>query len=299
MELLSCRRGGFYVDGTVGGGGYAEAVIERSAPDGFLLGLDWDAEAIERARQRFHAHSQRVLWEQVGFDRLPEVLENRGLGQADGVVLDLGVSSFQLNDPDRGFSFLQDGPLDMRMNRGLSQTAADLVNALGEKELAQLIFQLGEEKWARRIAHAIVSQRKTKPFSSTLDLADLIKKTVPKTKDSRRIHPATRTFQALRLAVNQELDVLKRFLSHGLEVLKPGGRLCIVAFHSLEDRIVKEYFKDWAQKCRCPRSEPRCRCEGKPLAKILTKKVLRPSQEEMEKNPRSRSARLRAVEKCG
>lgn len=297
VELLDCRSGGLYVDGTVGGGGYSEAILRGSAPDGILVGLDWDSEAIERVRGRFEEDKERVRLENASFADLPDVLDNLGMGPADGIVIDLGVSSFQLEDPERGFSFLRDGPLDMRMDRSLRRTAADLVNSLSEKDLADLIFQLGEERYSRRIARSIVTRRKTTPFSNTLDLAELVRAAHPKTPESRRIHPATRTFQALRIAVNGELDTLERFLSGALDVLKPGGRLVVVAFHSLEDRIVKLRFREWARSCRCPDEALKCTCSGRPYVKLLTKKALKPSEEEMDANPRSRSARLRAVEK--
>jgi 16S rRNA (cytosine1402-N4)-methyltransferase len=297
LHSLQCAGGGLYVDGTAGGGGYAEAILGASEPDGVLLALDWDAEAIERVGKRLARFAQRLVLQQASYAELPGVLTRLGLGPVDGIVLDLGVSSFQLDSPERGFSFMREGPLDMRMDADDGDTAADLVNALPEKELARLIFELGEEKWSRRIARAIVARRKTKPFGSTLDLAETVTACVPKTKDSRRIHPATRTFQALRLAVNHELEALDGFLSLALDSLKPGGRLCIVSFHSLEDRRVKEKFRNWARKCRCPAELAVCGCGGKPLARLLTRKALRPTEEETVQNPRARSARLRAIEK--
>lgn len=297
VELLACRAGGRYVDGTLGGGGYTEAILRAIAPDGMLLALDWDAEAIARVKDKLQPYSNQLIVKHANYASLPQILKEIGWDVVDGVAIDLGVSSFQLSDPLRGFSFIQGGPLDMRMDQNQERTAADIVNLYSEAELADLISRLGEERWARRIARAIVTRRKENPFSNTLELADLIRSVVPKTKDSRRIHPATRTFQALRIAVNKELESLDTFLSQVLDVLKPGGRLCIVAFHSLEDRLVKERFKDWAKTCRCPKDQWECRCEGRPLVKLLTKKALRPSEEEIERNPRARSARLRAVEK--
>jgi 16S rRNA (cytosine1402-N4)-methyltransferase len=299
LSLLACRSGGIYVDGTVGGGGYAESILRSREPNGILVALDWDADAIERVRERLASYRPRVFLERASFADLASVLKKLGFGleAVDGVVIDLGVSSFQLEDPERGFSFLHNGPLDMRMDQSLPQTAADLVNSLAEGKLADLIFTLGEEKWSRRISRAIVDRRKKRPFAETLELADLISRVVPKTKDSRRIHPATRTFQALRLAVNRELETLHLFLSQVLNVLKPNGRLCIVAFHSLEDRIVKERFREWSRSCRCPRDLLVCKCEGQPLVKLLTKKPVRPLAAELEMNPRARSARVRAVEK--
>jgi 16S rRNA (cytosine1402-N4)-methyltransferase len=297
MRLLACRNAGFYVDGTVGGAGYTEAILRASGAQGRVLGLDWDATALERAGQRLREHGSRLLLKQANFADLPEVLSELGLGAADGVVVDLGISSLQLNDPQRGFSFMHDGPLDMRMDKSLANTAADLANLLPERELADLIYELGEERWARRIAHAIVLRRQSQGFSHTLDLAELITTVVPKSRDTLRIHPATRTFQALRLAVNQELESLRRFLDRVLDVLKPGGRLCVVAFHSLEDRQVKQRFRHWASRCRCAPGLPRCQCAGQPLVLLLTKKALKPDSAELERNPRARSARLRAVEK--
>lgn len=299
LELLACRRGGVYVDGTVGGGGYSEAILRAGAPDGILLGVDWDAEAIGRAAGRLSAYGRRAILTKAGFAELPEVLPQHGFAQVDGIVLDLGVSTFQIDDAARGFSFTKDGPLDMRMDPGLPETAADMVNTLPEKDLADLIFRLGEERWSRRIARAVVERRRERPFQRTLELADTVAATVPATRDSRRIHPATRTFQALRLAVNRELESLQGFLPRALDLLKTGGRLCVVSFHSLEDRMVKRQFKEWAKSCRCPREAVLCRCEGRPLVRLLTRKAVRPDDEEKERNPRSRSARLRAVEKQG
>ncbi|MCU0571393.1 MAG: 16S rRNA (cytosine(1402)-N(4))-methyltransferase RsmH [Syntrophobacteraceae bacterium] len=296
VHMLGCRSEGLYVDGTLGGGGYTEAILEASTPGGRLLAIDLDEAAVERARSRFESQIARLSLHRANFADIGLVLREAGWPRVDGVVLDLGVSSFQLDDPRRGFSFRADGPLDMRMDLTLTQTAADLVNRLPEKELARMITELGEERWARRIAHAIVTQRKSIPFQRTLQLAELVQMVVPRTADSRRIHPATRTFQALRLAVNRELDSLKRFLGEIIGWLAPGGRLVIVAFHSLEDRMVKEHFKMWAKPCRCPRGFPSCDCEG-PLVRLLTKRALRPSEHEVASNPRARSARLRAVER--
>ena len=299
VGLLGCRPGGLYVDGTLGGGSYAEAILQRIGPRGRLIGLDWDAEAIARVSARLAGHGERVVLRKASFGDLAPLLSEMELGGVDGIVLDLGVSSPQLEDGTRGFSFMEDGPLDMRMDRSRLNTAADLVNGLSERELTQLIRTLGEERWAKRIARAIVSRRKARVFYRTKELADLVAGVVPRTPDSRRIHPATRTFQALRIAVNEELQALRSFLGSVLDVLNPGGRLCIVAFHSLEDRMVKEHFRRWASACRCPVEEPFCRCEGKPLVRLLTKKALRPTDEEVEINPRARSARLRAMEKHG
>ncbi|MGA2404965.1 MAG: 16S rRNA (cytosine(1402)-N(4))-methyltransferase RsmH [Syntrophobacteraceae bacterium] len=297
IELLNCKPGGIYVDGTIGGGGYARSILEKSAAEGVVLGLDWDWEAIERVRERLGGYGKRLILEKADFADIRRVLHEHGIMEVDGIAVDLGVSSFQLEDPQRGFSFMNEGPLDMRMNRGLPQTAAELVNTLPEKDLADLIYRYGEERLSRRIARAIAAARKRSRIANTRELAELIWKTVPRTRDSFRIHPATRTFQALRIAVNREIDSLERFLPEALDVLKPGGRLCVVAFHSLEDRVVKEALKNWSRSCRCPRERVACECEGRPLVRLLTKKALRPSPDEVERNPRARSARLRAIEK--
>lgn len=285
------------MDGTLGGGGYAEAFLEASAPEGEVLGLDWDEQAIKRCAERLGRFGERVLLERASYAELPEVLERLGWGQVDGVALDLGVSSYHLDDPERGFSFLRDGPLDMRMDRERPVTAADLVNELPERDLADLIYKFGEERWSRRIARAIVNHRKCALFSTTGELAELIASVVPKSPDSRRLNPATRTFQALRVAVNGELEALRAFLDGALSCLKPGGRLCIVSFHSLEDRMVKTTFREWTRSCRCPKNAPICSCGGVPFALSLTKKAIRPTPEELALNPRSGSAKLRAVQK--
>jgi len=297
MGFLGCRAGGVYVDGTVGGGGYAEAILQASAPDGVLIALDWDAEAIARVQERLLSYQDRLFLAKANFADLPHILGKLGLGPVDGIAVDLGVSSFQITNSSRGFSFMSEGPLDMRMDQELSQTAAGLVNTLSEQDLARLIRHLGEERWAFRIARAIVSRRQVRPFMTTLELAKEVEKAVPKTRDSFRIHPATRTFQALRLAVNRELDSLEQFLTQVLDLMKPGGRLCAVAFHSLEDRIIKNKFREWSKLCVCPRDVPSCQCTGRPLVKLLTRKAVRPGSVEIESNPSSRSARLRAVEK--
>jgi 16S rRNA (cytosine1402-N4)-methyltransferase len=297
MGFLGCHAGGVYVDGTVGGGGYAEAILQASAPDGVLIALDCDAEAIARAQERLASFQNRLFLVQANFADLPHILEKLGQGPVDGIVVDLGVSSFQITDSSRGFSFMLDGPLDMRMNRNLPQTAADLVNTLSERDLTRLIRDLGEERWASRIAHAIVLRRQFGPFTTTLELAEEVQKIVPKSRDSFRIHPATRTFQALRLAINRELESLEQFLARVLDLMKPGGKLCTVAFHSLEDRIIKHSFREWAKSCTCPKDIPRCQCLGQPLVKLLTRRPMRPDQGEIERNPSARSARLRAAEK--
>ncbi len=293
LHYLQPRPGGTYIDATVGGGGHAEAILEASAPDGRLLGLDADPDALGRSHRRLHRFGRRVVLVQAHFDQLENIAHREGFVPADGILMDLGVSSDQLEDASRGFSFLKPGPLDMRMDPSLSHTAADLVNTLDEAELAHLIRRYGEEPHARRIARAIVRAR---PIYTTTELADLIARVVPR-RPRQRLHPATRTFQALRIAINDELGALERALPQALRVLRPGGRLVVISFHSLEDRIVKHFFRREAQDCICPPRQPVCTCGHKAQVRILTRKPVTPGPEEIDRNPRSRSAKLRAVEK--
>lgn len=288
--MLQPRTGGVYVDGTVGAGGHAAAILQRSAPDGRLYGLDRDPAALEIARQRLAQFGDRVHLFHCNFDQLARL----ELPPADGILLDLGLSSMQLDRPERGFSFQQAGPLDMRMNPTAGQTAADLVNNLPEQELADLIYQYGEERHSRRIARAIVRAR---PIHSTVELARLV--AGAGRSGSRRIHPATRTFQALRIATNDELGALERTLPQAIARLKPGGRLAVISFHSLEDRIVKHFFRREARDCICPPKQPICTCQHQATVQIITKKPITPDLAEQDQNPRSRSAKLRVAEKKG
>jgi len=277
LELLAVRPGGLWVDGTVGLGGHAEAVLRASAPDGRLLGLDRDEQALARAGARLAEFGARVRLEHADFRELPERL---GAERASGILLDLGVSSLQLDDPERGFSFSREGPLDMRMDQGQRGTAAELVNRMREKELADLIHENGEEPFARRIARAIARARDEAPIETTTRLAEIVRRAAPR---SRRpgFHPATRTFQALRIRVNRELEGLGEALERAAACLAAGGRMVVIAFHSLEDRAVKQAFRALAGRGFAP----------------LTKKPLRPGALELARNPRARSARLRALER--
>lgn len=294
LEGLQVHPGGLYIDGTVGGGGHAAAILEASAPDGQLLGLDRDPQAAVYARKRLVAFGDRARIVHAPYTRLETVARERGFFPATGVLLDLGFSTLQIDDPARGFAFRFDGPLDMRYDPSSdTPTAADLVNTLSEEELANLLWQYGEERQSRRIAQAMVRAR---PVETTQQLADIILAAVGRRHDDR-IHPATRTFQALRIAVNQELEMLREALPPITSVLRPGGRLAVIAFHSLEDRIVKHFFKREAQDCICPPELPVCRCEHQATLRVLTRKPLRPSEEEVAANPRSRSARLRIIER--
>lgn len=281
---LGCRPGGVYVDCTVGYGGHAALILERSAPDGQLIGLDQDEAALRAAEERLRPYAGRVRLVRGNFQELKQQLCALGVAEVDGVMFDLGVSSAQLDEPARGFSFLADGPLDMRMDRRASLTAASLVNGLPEQELADLIYRYGEERYSRRIARAIVRAREVRPFATTLELADAVRGAVPGPYRHGRIHCATRTFQALRIAVNRELDVLEGALRDAADLLAPGGRLCVISFHSLEDRIAKQTFRALS------RGEAPC-------LSVLTKRPIVASDEERAGNPRARSAKLRVAER--
>lgn len=297
-EVISALQpfpGGVYLDGTVGAGGHAAALLTASEPDGLLFGFDQDPNALKIASQNLAGFGHRVSLHHSNFDQFEPVAQAHHLPPANGILLDLGVSSMQFDQPERGFSFQEDGPLDMRMNPTAGPTAADLVNNLPEAELADLIYRYGEERLSRRIARAIV---KARPIGRTGQLARIVAGAAGKPGKSR-IHPATRTFQALRIAVNDELGVLERVLPQALRLLKPGGRLAVISFHSLEDRIVKQYFRQEAQDCICPLEQPVCTCKHKATIHIITKRPIIPSQAEINTNPRARSAKLRVVESIG
>lgn len=297
LEALAPRSGGVYVDGTLGGAGHAGLILSASSPQGRLIGFDRDAEAIAVAKLRLAPFGDRVRIFRRNFAEIAATLSEIGVDGIDGFVLDLGVSSHQLDREERGFSFMNDAPLDMRMDRSSGPSAADLVNTLPEGELCRIITEYGEERWAKRVASFIVKARDEHPIETTLELVDVIKGAIPKAKWEERLHPATRTFQALRIAVNEELKSLEDGLSDLLKLLKKGGRGAVISFHSLEDRIVKESFRDAAAGCTCPKGLPGCVCGRVPQFKVITRKPLRAGDEELAANPRSRSARLRVVEK--
>ncbi|HDD35418.1 MAG TPA: 16S rRNA (cytosine(1402)-N(4))-methyltransferase RsmH [Candidatus Desulfofervidus auxilii] len=278
LFYLNCEPGKVFVDGTVGGGGHAKAILEASKPNGILVGLDVDEEALAVAQKNLSLYRERLILKKTNYAKMKEVLEEIGYEKVDGILLDLGISSLQLADPKRGFSLLQTGPLDMRMDKISSLTAYHIVNKWSKWRLKEIIRQFGEEKWAGRIAQKIIENR---PIETTTQLSQVIASAIPKKYWPRRIHPATRTFQALRIVVNKELENLKQFLNQALNLLMPKGRLVIISFHSLEDRIVKTAFRVWVEEKK---------------VKLLTKKPIRPSREEIAQNPRSRSARLRAIE---
>lgn len=285
------------MDGTIGGAGHARDILDASSPDGLLIGLDRDREAIEAASVKLAGYESRVRLIHANFARLPEILRSEGVGEIDGMLLDLGVSSHQLDKGERGFSFQQDAPLDMRMDASAGTSAADLLNSLSESDLASIIWRFGEERWSRRIAAAIVAARKISPILTTRQLADLVAGAIPRARWEARIHPATRTFQAVRIAVNEELAALEKGLPAAVAALRSGGRLVVISFHSLEDRIVKTVFNDLSRGCVCPKSIPLCVCGRTPVVRKITGKPLSAGPAEVAANPRSRSARLRAVEK--
>ncbi|HXM55922.1 MAG TPA: 16S rRNA (cytosine(1402)-N(4))-methyltransferase RsmH [Candidatus Dormibacteraeota bacterium] len=294
IELLQPRPGSVMVDGTVGLGGHTRLLLDLIAPGGRLLGIDRDDVALAEAERRLGAVRPPPVLRRGDFADLATIARDEGFDHVDGVLLDLGVSSPQLDDPARGFSFRQDGPLDMRMDRRASLTAERVVNGLPPRELADLIRRLGEERWAARIADFVVARR---PLRTTRQLAGAVEAAVPRAAWPRDIHPATRTFQAIRMHVNDELGSLQRGLRGAVEILSPGGRLAVIAFHSLEDAAVKRFLADEARDCVCPPRQPVCTCGHRATLRILTRKPLRPTEQEVAVNPRSRSARLRAAER--
>jgi 16S rRNA (cytosine1402-N4)-methyltransferase len=296
LELLKCHPGGIYVDGTVGLGGHSWAILEAIQPGGLLIGLDRDQESLDKAKAHLqpYADGTRLLHE--NFKNLPLVLNNLGIGPIDGILIDLGVSSYQLLSPERGFSFQSDDLLDMRMDRSQRLTAADLVNGLPEDQLADLIYRFGEERHSRRIAAAIVRSREQARITRCSQLAQIVSRAI-RSRGERTIHPATKTFQALRIAANRELEGLDEFFINALSYLKPGGRMVVISFHSLEDRIVKKTFRLLSGNCVCERPPALCTCSRQPVAHIVTPHPLTPSDAELAINPRARSAKVRALER--
>jgi 16S rRNA (cytosine1402-N4)-methyltransferase len=297
IQFLTPRPGGIYLDGTLGGAGHARLILERCTPGGMLIGIDQDQEALQAAGRRLADFGTAARLVHGNFGELEQHLDLLGNPGLDGFILDLGVSSHQLDSAARGFSFQQDAPLDMRMDTSCGETAAELLNDLPEPELERIIRDYGEERWAKRIAAFIVKARNEAPLVTTLQLVDTVKGAVPKAKWDERIHPATRTFQAVRIAVNHELEMLEKGLRAALDRLKPTGRGVVISFHSLEDRIVKHIFREYATGCTCPRNFPVCACNNKPRVRVLTGRPVTATGQEIEVNPRSRSAKLRAVEK--
>lgn len=302
IYYLDPKKGGVYADGTLGGAGHASAIIDRIGPSGILIGIDQDINAIRNAREKFSGSDNKIATNvrlfHDNFAALPRIMGETGIEGFDGILVDIGLSQHQLAESGRGFSFMKDEPLDMRMDTRMPETAADLVNTLTEKELAELFFTLGEEKFSRQVARAIVRERYTKPVATSRELSDIVVDAIPKKAAMKqKIHPATRVFQALRIRVNDELGNLRIFLDHVENMLKPGGRLCVLAFHSLEDRLVKQKIRDLEGRCTCPSGFPVCVCGRKPKVRSLSRKAVRPSEDEMMRNPMARSTRLRACEK--
>jgi 16S rRNA (cytosine1402-N4)-methyltransferase len=297
LELLAPRPGGIYLDGTVGGGGHARLILEASSPDGQLIGLDRDPAALAAAASVLAPFGERVRLCRGSFAVLDETLANLGVPLVDGILLDLGVSSHQLDTPERGFSFREEGPLDMRMDPGQPTSAAELLAQADAAELKRIFRDYGEERWAGRIAREIVRSRNEVALRTTRQLAELVCRTVPGGYQPQRIHPATRVFQALRIAVNDELEAVPAGLAAALRSLRPGGRLVVISFHSLEDRLVKQGFRAAASPCTCPPRLPVCVCQRKAEVKLLTARGIRPGAAENIANPRARSAVLRAIER--
>ena len=297
IQSLNIRHGGTYIDGTVGGGGHAQALLERLEGTGRLLAIDQDPDAIAAAGERLREW-ENVCFAQGNFSQMHKLARENGIEAADGILLDIGVSSHQLDAPERGFSYHQDAPLDMRMSQE-GPTAADLVNNLTQRELADIIFRYGEDKSANRIAAGICMAREKAPVWTTAQLADIIKESVPAAVRRAEGHPARRTFQALRIAVNGELDRLREGLQAAFGLLNSKGRLAVITFQSVEDRIVKRQMASWCQGCTCPKDFPVCVCGQKPQGRLIYKKGVAPSQKEVEENPRARSARLRVFEREG
>lgn len=292
---MNIRPDGIYVDGTMGGGGHSLEIAKRLTI-GRLICIDQDPNAHEAAGKRLAEYKDRITFVRDNFGNIANILDSLGIEKIDGMLLDIGVSSHQLDEAERGFSYQQDAPLDMRMNPDRPFSAYDVVNGYDEDELDRVIFTYGEERWARRIAQFIVKEREAKPIETTGELVDIIKKAVPKGARKDGPHPAKRTFQAIRIEVNGELEVLQRAIDDVAARLAVGGRLCIITFHSLEDRIVKEAFRKQENPCICPPQFPVCVCGKKPLGRVITRKPILPSKEELEENPRSRSAKLRVLE---
>lgn len=297
-KYLDCKPGKTYVDCTIGGSGHARAIIEKIVPSGLLIGIDQDMDAIKHANHILKPFESNIRLFHDNFVHLPEILSHLDITAVDGILLDLGLSLHQLEKSGRGFSFKRDEPLDMRMNVKADVTAENIINTWGEENLVNIFRQYGEERRAKQVARRIVTARKHKPITTSKKLSEIVCKAIPK-KDSlkRKIHPATRIFMALRIAVNDELGKLASFMESAVNLLNPGGRICVLSFHSLEDRIVKHQLKLFEKGCICPPEFPKCICNHKKIVRSLTKKTLRPSKQEIAANPMARSTKLRAAEK--
>jgi 16S rRNA (cytosine1402-N4)-methyltransferase len=297
IEYLGIKPNGNYIDATLGGGGHSEAILSR-LKTGRLLGIDRDSDALCAASERLSRFGELFAPVKANFSEIAVCAKEVGIDRADGILFDLGVSSYQLDNPERGFSYMAAAPLDMRMDNQSGQTAADVVNGYPQSELERILFEYGEEKFARSIAAAIVRARSIRPIETTAELSEIIISAILKAAArAEKQHPAKRSFQAIRIEVNGELEAVKKALPEAVSLLSPGGRLCVITFHSLEDRIVKHIFGDLSQGCVCPREFPVCICGRKPVLKLLTKKPVAAGEKEQNENPRARSAKLRAAEK--
>ncbi|MEG1412880.1 MAG: 16S rRNA (cytosine(1402)-N(4))-methyltransferase RsmH [Acidaminococcaceae bacterium] len=293
IDWMITARDGIYVDCTMGGAGHTKAFAQQLTAAGTIVGIDQDADAINAAEGRLTELACNVQVVQANFKNFAQALDNLGIEQIDGIFFDLGVSSYQLDTPARGFSYMQDGPLDMRMNKDSKLDAAYIINHYGAEELNDIIYRYGEERWSKRIVEFIVAARKIKPLTTTGELVEIIKNAIPKAARQDGPHPAKRTFQAIRIAVNDELNILEQVVEQGVARLKSGGHIGVITFHSLEDRIIKQTLARLAKGCTCPPQFPMCVCGKKPLVKKLIS--IKPSEEEITENPRSRSARLRGA----
>ncbi|WP_238906557.1 16S rRNA (cytosine(1402)-N(4))-methyltransferase RsmH [Clostridium sp. YIM B02506] len=296
IEALNIKKQGYYVDCTMGGAGHSSHIVSNLNNDGRLIGIDQDTDALNAAREKLKDYNN-VIYVHNNFHNIYDILEELNIEKVDGILMDLGVSSYQLDAGERGFSYMQDAPLDMRMNRDKEFSAYDVINDYSEEDLYRIIKDYGEERFSKRIASFIVKRRNEKPIETTLELVDIIKAAIPVKARRDGPHPAKRTFQAIRIEVNGELEILDKAIDDSVKKLNSNGRLAIITFHSLEDRIVKNKFRDLGNPCKCPKEFPICACGKKPTVKVLSRKAIAPSDEEIEVNPRSRSAKLRVLEK--
>ena len=297
MDALAIKESGIYVDGTAGGGGHSFEIAKRLGENGRLVAIDQDEAAIAAASDRLSVYGDKITVVRSNFHEVASVCDGLGIEEIDGLLLDLGVSSYQLDTPERGFSYMADAPLDMRMDKRASLTAYDVVNGYSEERLKKILYEYGEERFSASIVSAIIRERQKKPIETTLELSEIIKYAIPPKAREGGHHPAKRSFQAIRIEVNGELDVIEPAIKDAARKLRQGGRIAIITFHSLEDRIVKQAFASLATGCTCPKEFPVCVCNNKPTLKVITKKPILPSSRELEENPRSRSAKLRVAEK--
>ena len=298
IDGLDIKPDGIYVDGTLGGGGHSYEILKRLSPKGRLIGIDQDGEALKAAGERLKEFENQTTLVRSNYCEIDKVLKELNVEKVDGILLDIGVSSYQLDNLERGFSYKSDAPLDMRMDTRQELTAADVVNTYSENELFKIIKDYGEDKFAKNIAKHIVLARKEKPLETTKELSEVIIRAIPMKVQAKGGHPAKKTFQAIRIEVNQELTVLKESIDKMIDLLKPNGRICIITFHSLEDRIVKTKFRENENPCTCPPNFPVCVCGKKSKGKVITRKPIIPSEDEIEENKRAKSSKLRIFERC-